>query len=112
MSDAEERYRFISVLTRELPNHSIGAILELAQIVLRQSARHGRLAVALCNGDVDQEEYDRKQERIRQRLTPLLDVLGIGVAFGGDPRGYTVKLQFDSKVSNTWGNDGYGVPGS
>ena len=30
--------------------------------------------------------------------------------FGGDPRGYTVKLHLPEGTSNTWGRDGYGVP--
>src|SRR5262245_26820756 len=112
MSLTRDKFEFVAVLTRELPDHSIAAVVELAQTVMRQGLRHGGLACALCDGVFDQDGYELRQSRIREKLSKLLRVLGIGVTYGGDPRGYTVKLQFKSKRSNTWGDDGYGVPGS
>lgn len=112
MSGNDERLEFVAALSRELPNHSIRSVLELAKTAMRQGATYGRLAVALCNGEIDQPEYDKRTERIEQRLNKLLGVLGIEANYGGDPRGYTVKLVFPSRRSNTFGGDGWGVPNS
>lgn len=114
MSATRDRLELVAVLTRELPGQPVGVVVELAQAVMRHGHRHGGLACALCNGVIEQDEYERRQGKIRDKLTGLLGVLGIGVKFGGDPRGFTVKLLLPSKRSNTWGGeeDGWGVPGS
>lgn len=84
---------------------------------LRSAAkRHKRLMEQNCSkGDV----YDSDGEplaplkRNRHHISALARQVGAtGVNFGGDPRGYTVKLVFPSGVNNSWGDDGYGVPGS
>jgi hypothetical protein len=111
MSATRDKLELVAVLTREL-DQPVGAVVELAQSLIRLGVKHGGLACALCNGVIDQDEYARRQGKIRDKLTALLGGSGIGVEFGGDPRGYTVKLQLPSKRSNTWGDDGYGIPGS
>lgn len=110
----KDKLEFIALLSRELPDHSIGAVVELGQTLMRQGHKHAGLACALCNGVIDQDEFERRTERIRQKLAKLLDVLGIRVRYGGDPRGFTVKLRLKSGRYNTWGGaeDGWGVPGS
>ena len=84
---------------------------------LRTAAkRHHRMMEQACNG---RDVYDSEGEplaplkRNRHHITALAkDVGAIGVNFDGDPRGFTVKLVFPTGANNTWGQDGYGVPGS
>ncbi len=110
MTETRARYEFVAALTRELPDHSLGAVAELASIVIHLGAKHRRLALALCHGQLDQPDYDKRQKQVRERLTKLLGVLGIDVLFSGDPRGPTVRLKFRSGRSNTFGNDAWSVP--
>ncbi len=112
MTAAQIQYEFVVALARELPDHSVGAVAELAATVMRLGNSHRRLALALCYGQVDQPEYERRQGRLRTRLSELLEVLGIGAVFGNDPRGPTVRLQFKSGRSNTFGSDAWSVPRS
>ena len=113
MSRCSDKLEFVAVLARELPHHTPSVLAELAEKLMRVGAAQGRLALALCNdAGLDQEDYEIKLGRIRKRLSNLLDPLEIGYTTGGDARGFTVKLVFKSKRSNTWGDDGYGIPGS
>jgi hypothetical protein len=109
MTTAQERAEFIAVLSRELSDHSVGAVSELANKLMKSAREYDGIQTRACNGE--ERPLDAKRETgIEERTKELLDVLGIGVQFGGDPRGYTVKLQLKSGRSNTWGNDGWGVP--
>ena len=84
---------------------------------LRSAAkRHHRMMEQACNG---RDVYDSEGEplaplkRNRHHIAALAkDVGAISVNFEGDPRGFTVKLVFPDGANNTWGQDGYGVPGS
>lgn len=48
--------------------------------------------------------------RTEERLTATLKPYGIEPIYGGDPRGYVVKLKMPSGATNTWSQDGIGVP--
>jgi hypothetical protein len=112
MADRQTQCEFVVTLARELPDHSVGAIAELARVAMRHATIHRRLALALCNGEIGEPEYEQRQHRVRERLSQLFDVLGIGVIFSGDPRGPTVRLKFKSRRSNSSGTGGWSVPTS
>jgi hypothetical protein len=112
MTDRQTQYEFVAVLTRELPGHTTGAIAELACSLAHFAAKHRELTLALCHSEIDQPAYERRQERLRHRLSKLLEVLGIGTVFSSDPRGPTVRLKFRSGRSNTFGNQEWAIPAS
>jgi hypothetical protein len=62
--------------------------------------------------DAHQARIEKRQAQIEKRIAAICDQLGIRPDFGGDPRGYTVKVHLPTGASNTWGGreDGYGVP--
>lgn len=81
--------------------------------LMRLARAHGRLAEIDCTQDGGMTEKQRRRsDRIEQQISALLAPSRIKVNFGGDPRGYTVKLILPSGRYNTWGGaeDGWGVP--
>jgi hypothetical protein len=112
MSITKQKYEFVARLARELPKMPVHQVVALAQKLMSQGSRYGGLAEAFCNGYVVQDEYEARTERIEQRVAKLLEGTGIVVDYQNDPRGVTVRLKFKSGVSNTFGNDGWAVPGS
>src|SRR5436190_2529261 len=98
MTTAQERAEFIAILSRELPDHSIGAVAELATKLMRSAKDYDGIQTRACNGEPRSRDATREKV-IEDWMGGLLKVLGIGVVFGGDPRGYTVKLQLKSGKS-------------
>ena len=86
-------------------------VIELAISLMRLAKRHGWLAVPDCNRNLTDKEL-RMQTKIEKQIADLTKAHGLHVTFGGDPRGYTVKLILPSGRYNTWGGaeDGWGVP--
>lgn len=118
-----ERDEFVAVLARELPDMAAHHVAELAGFLVAASRKMDRLAVALCNGDIDQEPFSKRADRLREKIDAKFAEFGkleylkdkmpaIQFQLGGDPRGYTLKLHLPSKRHNTWGGEeaGYGVP--
>lgn len=72
-------------------------------------------ALALCNGDRQQDAYDRKKESIERRANAIAAGYWLRAKCGGDPRGYCLRLYSTNAKrplrGNTWGGDqeGYGV---
>jgi len=111
MTTAHERAEFVGVLVRELPDHSIGAVAELAGKLIRLAIEYDKIQTRACNGESRPTDDDR-EKAIEERARKLLDGLGIAVKFGGDPRGFTMRLTLKSGLYNTWGGaeEGWGVP--
>lgn len=110
MNDAE--VVFTAHLVRCYLGHPVTCVVDDAATLCRLAKRHYALSVALCNGTVEQAEYDRRQAAIGQRINRVLERYpGTSAEFGGDPRGYTVKLHLPSHVYNTWGGEesGWGI---
>lgn len=135
MSYTKERDEFIGRLVQELQNHPIHIVTDLARQVLRAASTLDRLAVAACNGEYPADNGERKTKTCSQceigwapeflnaagvcgdcrkqaALAKRLKSFGIVPIFGGDPRGYVVKLRMPSGQHNTMGGaeDGIGVP--
>lgn len=81
--------------------------------LLKSLARaHNRLAEAECNREITSREIRRRQSIQAKIIEILKPYIGDGrVRFSGDPRGYTVKVQFPDGRGNTWGGDeeGWGI---
>jgi len=126
----EEREQFIAILQKELPAVDSGTVYRAARLLMRHAATHGRLAEESCNGYPTQgspsmpiecinklqnawdARISKKKKQIEARMSAIAAELGLGIDFGGDPRGYTVKVFLPSKRYNTWGGEesGWGVP--
>lgn len=121
MSYRSDREEFLVRLAIELPGVPHAAILYHGRAILRAARKLGTLAVALCNGDIDQDAYDAAKDRAVARVQRVLAEMAawtppnrrVTIAeTGGDPRGYCLKLHLPSGKGNTWGGDecGWGVP--
>lgn len=110
---SKDRDEFVAVLTRELPDWSIGQVVDLAAKLMRYGRLSHRLAEALCNRELTAAE-ERQDTANDERIRLLVATLGVGFGcmISGDPRGATVKLILPSRRSNSFGGEGWCVPGS
>lgn len=94
-----------------------------ASLIVHHARTYKRIQEAWCSIEMDEAQtkaMERREMLLEKRIAELVAALPtvqgqpITVKFGGDPRGYTVKLIMASGKSNTWGGaeDGYGVPNS
>ena len=114
------------------------AIRRTCALICRACPAYARIQVGWCNeemGESQTKRIEKEEARLEELIRRLVhqlpqgDVNGesrtISVSFGGDPRGYSVKLWAlpqgaepesgaRSAVWNTWGGaeSGLGVPGS
>ncbi len=124
---SKERDEFIAVLTEARiavtpkgNGMSIVHITEVAQKLMRLGRESKTLAERECNEPLPEGYVEKKRGSIRDRVAIELAKLGLlgkrgcGYSVGGDPRGYTLKLQLPTKRYNTWGGkeEGWGVPNS
>lgn len=109
MSHTKDRENFIA---RMASAYNVPA--EVSRLVLRNAATHKRMAVDSCNGihggEKEIEAFDRKYERLEERIAKILEPYSITPVFQGDPRGITVKLQVPDGYTDDWGGDGMCVP--
>lgn len=137
MSNSKRRQEFIDQLIKSIPDKPADLVEKNARLFLRHAKTHSRLAEMSCNGhpiqgrcppvgcdmvaynarvNKLQNEWDayieKREGQIEKRITTLASELGIVANFGGDPRGFTVKLQLPDGAYNSWGGkeDGFGVP--
>ena len=113
-SKAHEIAEFGAVLGREAPDLSPYAVGVLATKLIRLGKRTDNLAVAYYNGEMQTEEYTRKQEAIKAKVEALADGLlmrdGWGCKVGGDPRGCCLKLIVPTGYANDFGHEAVCVP--
>lgn len=93
---------FGMMMGREFPEARPDDVAEL----VRLAKRHGRLQEQSCNEPMP-EDYDAGCER---DIRDVCERIGCRAIFGGDPRGFTVKLILPSGRSNHWGGQTWGVP--
>ena len=128
MTYQKEREQFIAQLVRAVPAQPVHHVTHAATLLLRHASTHGRLACESCNGHPAQssptlpqatisrlqDAWDariaKREAQVEARIRAIAGELGLQADFGGDPRGYTVKLQLPGDMHNTLGRDGYGVP--
>ena len=71
----------------------------------RLEARLNRLAVAWCNGEIEQEQWETACVKPQAELDKLFS--GRTVHLNGDPRGYTIKVSGNLPINTPtdWGGD-------
>lgn len=106
----KDRAEFIAVLREEFPDKPADDVARIARALLRHAWVYQSMQVDECNGyPIDERAEKLLEKQIVRRCTEL----GISsVRFGGDPRGFTVKLFLPSGRYNSWGGKecGWGVP--
>ena len=127
---ARERLEFVAQLQRALPDRPAHLVVDAARLLMRHAATHGRLAVESCNGhpaqssptldaktinrlqDAWDKRIEKSEAQAEKRITAICADLGLRPDFGGDPRGYTVKVHLPNHAYNTWGGreSGWGIP--
>lgn len=81
-------------------------------LLARRCHRHNTRQEQACSYEwACGDKWDRDEERLEASILSLATSLPgiVGVEFGGDPRGYTVKLLLNNGRSNNWGGIGWGV---
>jgi hypothetical protein len=82
----------------------------VAKELLRDAAVIQRHSITGCNRETTPQE-DARCNQAAARIRKLLsNYPGVGVDFGGDPRGYVVKLILPSGRYNNMGGEGWGIP--
>lgn len=114
MSKNSEREEFIAGLLDEYKHRTDVNPVEVYQAgisLLSLAKSYQRLQLISCNQGLSKREkaYEERLEAlISKKVTTLPDTW---VEFGGDPRGYTVRLHLPSGRSNSFGGDRiWGVP--
>ena len=106
-----EREEFIARMVSEFRETAPHVVLGFARAIMRRANSVQRHAEAQCNGDTT-EAQNRRAASAEAQIVECCQALGCTVKFGGDPRGYCVRLILPSGKGNTWGGDaeGWGVP--
>ena len=109
----KERDEFVANVMKHAPAGKPNERAALAWALLDLAPIYGRIQETACNRSLTTEEA-RTEVRTEESIRGIAKELGCGVQFGGDPRGYTVKLMFPDGHFNTWGGkeSGFGVCGS
>ena len=118
--DMLDQIEFVSKLYEETPDGALdklapGSLRQDANELMRLARRHGRLQERRCNEDLGMSG-ERADARLEARIEKLIEQPSMAsikrVLFGGDPRGFTVKVFLTSGDWNTWGGkeNGWGVP--
>ena len=88
--------------------------VRLCKLLRRLEVQGNGIACALCNGEIEQETYEKNAENVLNRLFDLIGRKWEGVVIiNGDPRGYALKIRDDYvrenniEVYRDWG--GYGI---
>lgn len=90
--------------------------LKLCKSLHRQEIKAHKITTALCNGDIEQEEGDKKLNLILDKVDKILNfrTKKILVFINGDARGYALKISDKHEKSirtfgiyKDWG--GYGI---
>lgn len=103
---------FAAILAQAAPGKSENHISWLADEFMKLGRAYARLQERYCNvGDLP-PALGRREKKIESGLAALAATLAATVVFSGDPRGATVKLRLPSGRSNSFGGDGWCVPGS
>jgi hypothetical protein len=108
MSYRDECMELAAVIATDFPEPL--AAPRIARLLLRDAAVIQRHAVNQCNRETSPQEDARARQAADRILTLLAVYPGVGVMFGGDPRGYCVKLTLPSKRYNNWGGETWGIP--
>ena len=82
-------------------------------LICRHAVTLSRIGEIWCSVEMSEravKRLERKESQLENRVKALVERIGCGVKFNGDPRGFAVKLTGLGTYS-TWGGleDGWGV---
>jgi len=112
----KDQLEFVAVLAQDYPKQGAYLIGLSASRLMALARKAQNDATALCNGYIQQDEYDKRHTKTSQKVFSVLSALAESVPakfeVGGDPRGYCLKVFMPSGRYNTFGGkeSGYGVP--
>jgi hypothetical protein len=122
MTVINEKVKFLLALVAD--RGDTPQVRDAALNLLRLARIHQSYQTHRCNGPAEwilsfqtREAWiravDRGELKTESAIREICKDLGLSVTFGGDPRGFTVKLHFPkTRAYNSWGGveEGYGVP--
>ena len=87
--------------------------VKLCKRLLRLETKAHKLAVDFCNGDIDQDGYDKKIDHLLNKVEDILANPKVPIFVNNDPRGYSLKIS-DEYIRNNNFNihrdlGGYGI---
>jgi len=103
-----------------VPNHYNK--LDLCKGLFRLENKAERLALAYCNGDIEEERYEKESNKVLEKVGALLGLGTWGelnqytLFVNGDPRGYALKIDsdyvkaHDLDIPKDWGGFGLIAP--
>jgi len=102
-------------LLRIFPNATEQDLVLLCKRLRGLEIQGERIATALCNGDIQDEDYETSEEVLLEKVNLLLGNLSgaVPVFLNGDPRGYALKIRdeyvckHNLEIHRDWG--GYGI---
>lgn len=83
------------------------AALDAAELA-KLAATVAGLAVHSCNHGLS-EQQEKRAEKLSAQIKTIAGFYGLTANCGGDPRGYTVKIDGPGIRSNSFGGDGFGI---
>ena len=108
----QEREYALRMVKESFPTLTLEQATKLQDKLYVAGCKAKRNAVALCNGDYEQDHYEQEHDKIRANLDKHLKKLGVTLDYhlGGDPRGYCLKAWLPNGAYNTWGGaeEGFG----
>jgi hypothetical protein len=122
-STIKEANELISAMQRaNVPNFRPSvfgqASRHLIQDMVNKAKRHHSVQEKYCSEDMSDENRARAESveaGLERDIIEIAHGFGLKVRFGGDPRGFTVRLLAPKEdVYNTWGGPihGYGIGGA
>jgi hypothetical protein len=111
----ENRMQLAVLLAIQTPNVGWSKPARDADVLGAIGKRCNNLAVALCNGWIEQDVFDRRKEKLQAKANDVLKPYNVQpgkhifAKAGGDPRGFAFHIH--GLPGNTWGGDesGFGV---
>ncbi len=86
-------HKALEALARQCGGASRHTGLQLWRKLRQIEQVASRAATKLCNGEIEQEQFDAEKGNIKTRVISILGGLPPGFFVNGDPRGYALKLE-------------------
>jgi len=97
--DAIEYAEMCVALARHTNAGAFRVALNVSKLYKCERRAH-RLAEMLCNGEIEQDAYDTKRDRVRKNVHKALtelDLRALELEVGGDPRGSCLKINLGGR---------------
>lgn len=106
MKDPRQSTKIAVLLARFAdPGLSVYYVARISDDFLRHAEAYARLQVKACNERLTDRDFKRR-DRLINKMIDCLGVLNVRafLHFGGDPRGYTVRIEHPSIPKDAYDN--------